>query len=485
MKRKKQLTSSAVNTLLNKHMHELHKYKIPVIWDGLTSNSSNSPSAPPFGRSFTLGNPPCDLTFSASNHYHEINNFINETLGNVRLLEPQVAIFSDSHVSSPMFNTNKPVKDPTPSFSFAPQQLGDFDNADESQTSYLTFSQSSYHSAVDHVQDDNIFTKPFPVTKKSTDSSTITKEKLKSIVPHKTSTPILIPNQSHSTDVTEEEMQSIIEELERSEDWAADWERTNQYVSKSNTSHTSESICYSPLCSSPDRKQCEAESPNGYNTNSKTAILSSGTSNPKTTEGSSSDLDPSAQVKKSSGSIRTNLKRKPKFRMTPKIRPKLMPYRETTKQTFKLPKLTKRQIEEEFDKQRQELYENFDPNNTTMLEKFLARPSVKQIQQAKPVALIRRTKDGVIVIPPAPKKVKKSKYDYEPSKFGQKSRIDMSIFSDRCESQFEKLMSGKSEKKQLQETYSLFSATKGDRQVIFYQKQKIITATTSSEGQTT
>ncbi|KAL3273959.1 hypothetical protein HHI36_015382 [Cryptolaemus montrouzieri] len=94
-------------------------------------------------------------------------------------------------------------------------------------------------------------------------------------------------------------------------------------------------------------------------------------------------------------------------------------------------KLTKHEIQEEFDKQDQILFEgNVDVETySRYLKQRMNRPSVKQLQQAEHIATIKRTENGTLVLPAKKNKCKPKKYDRK-SIFESVKFIDVSIFSD-------------------------------------------------------
>lgn len=99
-------------------------------------------------------------------------------------------------------------------------------------------------------------------------------------------------------------------------------------------------------------------------------------------------------------------------------------------QTSKSIKLTKTQIQEEFDKQDEIILdENLDVEtyNKYLIQR-MNRPSVKQIQNAEHIATFRKTENGTIVIPTRKTihKPRKSAKVFETSKI-----FDVSIFSDQ------------------------------------------------------
>lgn len=109
---------------------------------------------------------------------------------------------------------------------------------------------------------------------------------------------------------------------------------------------------------------------------------------------------------------------------------------------FKPPKVTKRQIQNEFDEQDRRMMETLNSTNASdYLQLLLNRPSVRQIQESEHIALIRKTKDGVIVIPAETKKRIPKKQLGLPTI--EKNLINVSIFSDRYADKFEEFMQSK------------------------------------------
>lgn len=111
---------------------------------------------------------------------------------------------------------------------------------------------------------------------------------------------------------------------------------------------------------------------------------------------------------------------------------------------FKPPKITKRQIETEFKEQDRKMMENLNKSNASeYLQQLLNRPSVRQMQQSKHIALLRKTEDGVVVIPAEAKKPRKHLGLPSSTSFMRKNLINVSIFSDKNADKFAEFLQKK------------------------------------------
>lgn len=99
-------------------------------------------------------------------------------------------------------------------------------------------------------------------------------------------------------------------------------------------------------------------------------------------------------------------------------------------------KLTKRQIEEEFAEQNRKMMESSDSSKISdYAQQICNRPSVKQLQQSEYIACIRRTEKGVVVIPAEAKKKRERK---QPFRFNMpyKKVFEPNLLSDANEKKF-------------------------------------------------
>lgn len=103
-------------------------------------------------------------------------------------------------------------------------------------------------------------------------------------------------------------------------------------------------------------------------------------------------------------------------------------------------KLTRKEIQEEFDEQDRKIYEASinQSDFSKYLSQILNRPSVRQVQNSKHLALVRKTDDGVEVIPAKPEP-KKTKFSFKRN-LSSTSTIDMSIFSDKNAKRFDEFL---------------------------------------------
>ncbi|XP_044253002.1 mutS protein homolog 4-like isoform X2 [Tribolium madens] len=102
-------------------------------------------------------------------------------------------------------------------------------------------------------------------------------------------------------------------------------------------------------------------------------------------------------------------------------------------------KLTRREIQEEFDEQDRKLYEAdiTQSDFSKYLSQILNRPSIRQIQNSKHLAFVRKTNDGVEVIPAKPEPKKRTTFK---RKLSNSNNFDMSIFSDKNAKRFDEFV---------------------------------------------
>ncbi|CAH1968935.1 unnamed protein product [Acanthoscelides obtectus] len=120
------------------------------------------------------------------------------------------------------------------------------------------------------------------------------------------------------------------------------------------------------------------------------------------------------------------------------------PNSKVTKKFIPPRKLSAKEIREEFEMQDNKLFEltKSTPNSSDMskyLERLMNRPRVKEVQNTTHLALIRKTEQGVEVIPAEPSKPRKRKQTALRKHFSNEN-VDMSMFSDKNARCFEKFL---------------------------------------------
>lgn len=131
------------------------------------------------------------------------------------------------------------------------------------------------------------------------------------------------------------------------------------------------------------------------------------------------------------------------------------------KSNLKFPKmLTKKQIKEMYYEQDQKLFDMSSVNAEECFKQVMNRPSLKQMQQVKQVAVVRKTSDGVIVLPVPEKKRRKRREKITPPLKGT-SNLNVSIFSDKNFSNLKESLQLKV-KKEILTNDSCFKILKGE-----------------------
>lgn len=205
--------------------------------------------------------------------------------------------------------------------------------------------------------------------------------------------------------------------------WSPTSSQGSQYINPERDQDLSQSITYSPLLPTSTSSSLHFVAKNG---DTKITKISDNV----VTSDTNLDFSTVENLKSLSSEKQTSsLKESEKDRIVIKRPKKFIPPR----------KLTRKEIQEEFDEQDRQLYKSdlSESDLSKYLEQRLNRPSVKQVQNSKHLAFVRRTDDGVEVIPAKPEPLKKTPFRRNLS---TNSNIDMSIFSDKNAKRFNEFL---------------------------------------------
>lgn len=150
-------------------------------------------------------------------------------------------------------------------------------------------------------------------------------------------------------------------------------------------------------------------------------------------------------------------------------------------------KLSKKEIREDFALQDRLLLERSfgDSDMSKYLGQLLNRPSVQQIQNTTHLALIRKTKEGVEVIPADPR-CKRRKQSFL-KKYHSKEEIDMDMFSDKNAEHFQEYLNSNEKnfkmfnlnfKKKTEDTTTTFKFQPVQSNIETYTEGSIVTSFT-------
>lgn len=235
-------------------------------------------------------------------------------------------------------------------------------------------------------------------------------------------TPLCYVKKDRDSQITEQRFPST-EHLQVSEEFFT--VNKSNLGNRSNCETTSQtddySISYSPLCPSPERATQNQKS-SKINIISNVTVVPANLATPESKQTSTS----TSVSSRSNGNTNKNapVKRR-QLKVAKFIPPK---------------KLTKREIEEEFAEQNRRMMENINSSNVSeYAQQICNRPSVKQLQQTEHIALIRKTEEGMVVIPVEPQKPKKPRKTLHFNN-PYKGIFEANLFSDKNEEKFTKFL---------------------------------------------